>query len=348
MIAASRGIERQYELGVGTTVLHLIMAGAPNPATKSDRSAEWQTLRNRLTEVVGYVWDTDQEPYHSSFGKDLLFCHMVIWKTSRVHVAIPCIDANCAIKDNWHFLGQQVQHDAPKSTFRTSPSRMPDASRPPLRPHKASNSDSSSHSTLVASDSRTPQTTRVVARVSSHVLRLEREFQLAKLVTSQSDPLCKHFIRPVELVRLPPRYRNEALAVSIFESPGPNYLRELVEFGPNWYKISTEDRLSVPVDGGRPQSAKTPLPLFLAFAIGATECLEILHHDNRIIHGEIRGDVFHFNHETVAVKMLNFGSGARSFEGGLMTANWDSLSRQVSPVPLAGRNLEEVVGPELI
>lgn len=58
---------------------------------------------------------------------------------------------------------------------------------------------------------------------------------------------------------------------------------------------------------------------FLDFAVGATECLEILHHGHEIVHGEIRGDAFHFAEDGV-VKMINFGSGARSFENGLTSA----------------------------
>jgi serine/threonine protein kinase len=72
-----------------------------------------------------------------------------------------------------------------------------------------------------------------------------------------------------------------------------------------------------------------PLLTFLDFAVGATECLEILHHGHEVVHGELRGDAFHFNGSDGTVKMLNFGSGARSFENGLTSAGWNSLSREV-------------------
>jgi serine/threonine protein kinase/tetratricopeptide (TPR) repeat protein len=169
----------------------------------------------------------------------------------------------------------------------------------------------------------------VVARVSSHILRLEREFQQAKHVVSNSDPQAEHFVRPIDLVRLPARHGSHALVVSIFEAPGPNYLRELVEFGPNAYQgIAGRDARNieaVPAKSG----GQIPLMMFLDFAIGAAECCEILHHGNRMVHGEIRGDAFHFNSKTGAVKMLNFGSGVRSFENGLTSAGWYSLSREV-------------------
>lgn len=71
------------------------------------------------------------------------------------------------------------------------------------------------------------------------------------------------------------------------------------------------------------------LSTFLEFAIGAAECLELMHHGLRTVHGEIRGDAFYFNQETRAVKMINFGSGPRSFENGLTSTGWLSLSREV-------------------
>jgi len=172
-------------------------------------------------------------------------------------------------------------------------------------------------------------TRKVVARVSSHILRLEREFNLSKHVVSKIDPEFQHFVRPIELVRLPPRQDSDALIVSIFEAPGENYLRGMVEFGPNAYKgIAQRESWSIK---GFPvaKDKQIPLLLFLDFAIGATECCEILHHGNGLVHGELRGDAFHFNQQTGAVKMLNFGSGARSFENGLTSAGWYSLSREV-------------------
>lgn len=118
------------------------------------------------------------------------------------------------------------------------------------------------------------------------------------------------------------------MVVSIFEAPGDNYLRGMVEFGPNAYKGMTRDnkwnKLEIPQ-----KDTRIALQQFLDFAIGATECCEILHHGNGMVHGELRGDAFHFNESTGTVKMLNFGSGARSFENGLTSAGWYSLSREL-------------------
>ena len=124
-----------------------------------------------------------------------------------------------------------------------------------------------------------------------------------------------------------------ALAVSIFESPGRNYLTELVDFGPAfWNPAKSVPSLSNA--GYTPDSPRHRIPLstFLEFAVGATDCLSLLHHGYhgvRVVHGELRGDAFHFNRETGNVRLINFGSGLRSFENGLTSAGWSSLSREL-------------------
>ena len=173
------------------------------------------------------------------------------------------------------------------------------------------------------------RTRKVIARVSSHILRLEQEFQLAEQIISRSDPEAIHFARPIELRRVPARDHCRALVISIFEAPGEDHLRELIDFGPD-----ADDGVAsnVPREAGARSSlkgAEVPLLEFLDFAVGAAECCAILHHGNRIVHGEIRGDAFHFNQETRVVKMVNFGSGARAFENGLTSAGWSSLSREL-------------------
>ena len=159
----------------------------------------------------------------------------------------------------------------------------------------------------------------MVARVSVHGLRLEREFKLCQKLTEESDPECRHFVKPIQFGRLPARRSGDvSLSVSIVEAPGKNYLHEIVEFGPNFY-------------AGNPDSpqfhrqGQVPLLQFLDFAVGASESCEILHHGNEMVHGELRGDAFHYNKETGVVRMINFGSGVRSFERGLTSAGWSTL-----------------------
>ncbi|KAL8691027.1 MAG: hypothetical protein Q9218_003665 [Villophora microphyllina] len=177
--------------------------------------------------------------------------------------------------------------------------------------------------------------TPVIARVSTHSLRLEREYHLKKAFIQTSDPECNHTVRLIGLVRLPTRQSDSGpLAVEIFESPGRNYLRDLTDFGPAWYisKQHSPGGAEDIRDVYTPTVArgKLSLPTFLDFAIGASESLELLHHGLKVVHGEIRADAFHFNQATGVVKIVNFGSGPRSFEhaGGLTSAGWLTLSRQ--------------------
>ena len=174
----------------------------------------------------------------------------------------------------------------------------------------------------------------MVGRVSTHTLRLEREYQLCRSLIESADPNCEHTVRPLHFVKLPSEQENEEpLVVSIFESPGPNFLLELVDIVPTLWNPGhpVYSLHNTSEDGGNSHS-QIPLSVFLEFAIGATECLSLLHHGYhglRLIHGELRPDAFHFNRETGAVRLINYGSGLRSFENGLTSARWSSLSREV-------------------
>lgn len=281
------------------------------PELDSGRAARFSHILTRLLELQNYVWDAEIEPFHSSY-------------------------------DNWHFFGVQKpsRQERPLSRGRSAivsstSSHSPDATRPALaRSHKSSNSDASTstinpHQTHTEGNDKTIlEGLPVVCRVSHQTLRLEREFQLSKLVVKNSDPDCRHFLRPVEFVRLPAKAGEEPLVASIFEAPGPNYLRDLVTFGPNWYNLSSNEHSWKSHSLETTDTAGVPLLSFLDFAVGATECLEILHHGHEIVHGELRGDAFHFA-ESGVVKMINYGSGARSFENGLTSAGWNTLSREV-------------------
>jgi hypothetical protein len=100
---------------------------------------------------------------------------------------------------------------------------------------------------------------------------------------------------PIDIVRLPPVPGDATpVAASIFEAPGRNYLKDLVNFGPAFYKspspeVEQKHRASYDFSPREAVSVQT----FLDFAIGAIECLELLHHNPgaRIIHGELRGEI---------------------------------------------------------
>ena len=172
----------------------------------------------------------------------------------------------------------------------------------------------------------------MVARISTHALRIEREYYLCKSFMQTSDPNCSHVARLIDLVRLPSRpWEGEPLTASIFESPGRNYLKEFLDFGPAWlgpspwFKKGHSSELETNGDH-RPEVS---LATFLDFAIGASECLELLHHGLRVVHGELRADAFHYNKDTGLVRLINFGSGPRSFENGLTSSGWLTLSQEL-------------------
>lgn len=176
-------------------------------------------------------------------------------------------------------------------------------------------------------EGRPDELVRVVARVSTHTLREERAFHLCKSLT-KLDPDGQHIIRPLEMVWLPSQQGDKApIVASIFEDLGPNYLIKLVDFGPAWYPYHAHGDSGIRGEPVVPDEAVS-LQSFLDFAIGATECLEILHHGQKVIHGEIRGDAFHMSAETGVVKLVHFGSGLRTFEYGL-TSGWSSFSKEV-------------------
>ena len=173
--------------------------------------------------------------------------------------------------------------------------------------------------------------TPVIARISTHVLRIEREYHLCKNFIQTADPDLAHTARPLDLVRLPSHQGEDAtLIVSIFESPGRNYLKDLLDLGPAYLAPRFSDGSDVFGTSDLTNSrGQVSLSTFLDFAIGACECLELLHHGLRVVHGELRADAFHFNRDNGGVKLINFGSGPRSFENGLTSSGWITLSREI-------------------
>jgi len=194
----------------------------------------------------------------------------------------------------------------------------------PLSRRDASENSSDSGS---SQDGSTNSSSRsdIVARVSTHRLREERSYYICKNLTRSVDPEGNHIARPVDIVRLASLQGDkDPLVVCIYEHPGPNILHRVIDLGPAWYRAGNT---GVVKDFKLEETV--PLRMFLDFAVGATECLEILHHGSRIVHGEIRGDAFHMNPETGRVKLINFGSGLRTFEHGLTSSGWSSLSKEV-------------------
>jgi serine/threonine protein kinase len=197
---------------------------------------------------------------------------------------------------------------------------------------KDSNDNFSETSSLSLDDS-TPEESlpQVIAKVSIHALREERAYHISKNLTLRADPWGDRIARPIDLLRLPAQQGDKgSIVVSIFEDAGPNALEKYMDFGPAWYKGRKLGNTDIVEVGKVPITPveQVSLPTFLEFAIGATECLEVLHHGQRIVHGEIRGDAFHFNETTGQVRFINFGFGLRSFEHGLTSSGWSTLSQE--------------------
>ena len=240
--------------------------------------------------------------------------------------------------DEWHVFGlKHLTQDAPESTSlhgitRTnSTATSPRLGPRPFLKHQRTNSIGTTTNDLGSTKSDGEKTyVPVVARVSSHALRIEREYHLCRSFIQTSDPECSHTALLLDLKRLPSRQDDEqALIVSIFESPGRNYMKDLQDFGPTWLKTAQlSGQSSTLSEHHFDAESKLSISTFLAFGIGACECLELLHHGSRIIHGELRSDAFHYNQDTTVVKMINFGSGPRSFEHGLTSSGWMTLSRE--------------------
>jgi len=183
----------------------------------------------------------------------------------------------------------------------------------------------------------------VVARVSTHVLREERAFHVAKSLSASADPRGDHIAKPIDLLRLAslPGDRG-AIIVAIYQYPGSNHLIRLLDLGPAFYWArKAGDGWQAYRKSNFTLEPPISLQAFLDFAIGAAQCLEMIHHSQGIVHGEIRGDAFHFNVETNKVKLISFGSGLRSFEHGLTSVGWSALSKE-----LGAKNKLQYISPE--
>ena len=176
----------------------------------------------------------------------------------------------------------------------------------------------------------------VVARISTHVLKLEREYNYFKSIINAADPECLHTLRPIDIFRLPTTPGdNHAMIVCVYEAPGMNHLKEILDFGPAFFGHNMRR------NSDTSPNDKIPLPYFLDFAIGACECLELLHHGAKNVHGEIRQDTFHWNRDTNVVKTMNGGNGPRAFENVLSSQGWATLSKEIGV-----KNKLQFIAPE--
>ncbi|KAI0025269.1 putative histidine kinase HHK1p [Xylariomycetidae sp. FL0641] len=290
----------------------------------------------RLRQLAGYAWDESHQPFHSSY-------------------------------DNWHFFGTRFVSPYSSSTSSATPLQSlaspPAISKPassraspgepytgPLGHHSDGSIDRSAVLaisppviTTAAADLSNVEEQPIVARVSYHVLREERAFHIAKNLIATADPEGEHNVKPIDLIRLSPQPGDRApIIVAIYEHPGPNYLMDVIDLGPAFYYArKIEDRFEAVCSSDFQLDPPISLMYFLDFAIGAAQCLEILHHRHSMVHGEIRADAFHYNKDANQVKLVSFGSGVRSFEQGLTSSGWSTLSKE-----LGAKNKLIYISPE--
>ncbi|KAJ5937019.1 hypothetical protein N7466_003469 [Penicillium verhagenii] len=174
----------------------------------------------------------------------------------------------------------------------------------------------------------------VVACIGENSVAEERMQEEYQMVTSVAASRRKYLLRPVEIRRLPSLSEDEepSALVCIYESPGPNDLSRFVDCGATWYHSRPEgDQIHSETDGGgglqSDRGELMPLQTFLDFAIGAAECIEMLH-SRQIVHGQIRGDTFHFSQNTACVRLIHIGAGLRQYDTRRLGAGSPIISNQ--------------------
>ncbi|OIW27385.1 hsp90-like protein [Coniochaeta ligniaria NRRL 30616] len=291
----------------------------------------------RLRQLAGYTWDETRTPYHTSYENWHVFGTRFVSLYSTTAATTPAPQPQPHIAASPSAL-------AKLSSRKVSPGDL--SSLPLSTPHSETGSENSATSPLggLALSSEAPFVEEpIVAKISYHVLREERGFHIAKGLASSTDPEGEHIAKPIEFVRLPPLPGDRGpIVVAIHRFPGENHMFRLIDLGPAFYWArKVEDRWEAIVKDDFRLDPPVSLEHFLDFAIGASQCLEMIHHGQGVVHGEIRGDAFHFNLDTNQVKLTSFGSGLRSFEHGLTSTGWSSLSKQ-----LGAKNKLLYISPE--
>ncbi|KAJ5591105.1 hypothetical protein N7450_005077 [Penicillium hetheringtonii] len=263
-------------------------------------------LFDRLSQLPGYTWDQSVEPFHSTYNH----WHIVGFR----HAIEADLSTPIATSSGPASSGpSSLTRNSPRADLRPSPRVL-------NRRHSVS--ETSSDLSLSRGDQEQIWIP-VIARISTNVVRLEREFHMLRSIVQSSDPDCNHTVRPIDLIRLlPDSGDNSTLLVAVFEHPGHDRLRDLVTFGPASFVAGAKG------DNNVTPNEQVDLSAFFDFAIGACDCLEILHYGMKTVHGEIRGDAFHFCADNGSVKLANIGNGARAFDN-VLSEGWSSVSREL-------------------
>ncbi|KAI8141207.1 hypothetical protein BJV82DRAFT_518864 [Fennellomyces sp. T-0311] len=146
----------------------------------------------------------------------------------------------------------------------------------------------------------------VVAKLSYHTLRLEREYHIVKRLYRYADAK-QHLCQPLEKIALP-----NGIAL-IFADYGTN-------------KLDAHQPTAL---DGNAQTPPIDIDTFLDFGIQCCNCLELVH-KQQIVHGEIKLNAFLWP-EKETVKLWNFGAGARSLETNFTSEGWRKTVHRNGP-----------------
>ncbi|EAA26684.2 hypothetical protein GE21DRAFT_3187 [Neurospora crassa] len=289
----------------------------------------------RLRQIAGFAWDETKPPYHSTYDNWHVFGTRFVSPFSTTGTPAPASPA-------------PYPNTSPSSLAKLAPGHR---AAPQDRPNvSASHSDAGSDRSTISLPTVAHHATDapvveelVVARISYHVLREERAYHITKSLVSTVDPNAEHISRPIDLIRLNPLPGDRGtIVVAIYAYSGENYLFKVLDMGPAFfYAKKHNDRWEAHREEHPVLEEPISLQHFLDFAIGAAQCLEMLHHSQSIVHGEIRPDAFHYNLELNRIKITSLGSGLRSFEHGLTSTGWSTLSKEVG-----ARHKLQYISPE--
>ncbi|KAI8372185.1 hypothetical protein BD560DRAFT_434473 [Blakeslea trispora] len=167
----------------------------------------------------------------------------------------------------------------------------------------------------------------ILAKLSPHSVRLEREYYVTKRLYSitSGEKYVPNAIEYVSLVQ-------DGLAALLYTDIEPNdYIYFEQDLAPNYFSLYNLAQLTAMThlwQDRKPEADCNDITfeLFLRFAIECCSTLQFLH-ENGVVHGELRPSAFllrHTNHELTS-KIWNFGGGLNSYEELLLTTSkWRS------------------------
>ncbi|KAG9234465.1 hypothetical protein BJ875DRAFT_534740, partial [Amylocarpus encephaloides] len=171
-------------------------------------------LFERLQHIPGYTW-SEKNIFHTTY-------------------------------DNWQVFGKKLLKPPPSSHRGASKNRTSHADDNRQNAQNQTHLDVASSQPPSTSGSETETTSSstpnepdyidIVARISTHALREERTYYICKNLVESVDPDGEHIVKPLDMMRLAAHQGDKGpVIVTVFTRPGPNWLNEVVDFGPAWF-----------------------------------------------------------------------------------------------------------------